>query len=186
MTFAAFVNCIVAMAMFAYKSHSVDASRKVKALLHFMWKAVNQGDKRKLAVASRGSQSSVHSGSLNQFGASVFCDFFLGMWTKEGFPNYTDAIQAQPSSGADVLKRLLGAFQTEGLSDGGGAPDAEAKAEELAAEAAKEGSKAGGQSDGRPRILHGFLLAALFRTRPELSEMVYLELLGRQHDHEIV
>ncbi len=180
MSFSAFCHSLVAMAMLAYRTHPISAKNKVKGLLHFMWKAVNQGDKKKNAVAARGNNGAVsHAGSLNQFGAGVFCDFFIRLWTLEGFPNYTEVSKDKPSTGSDVLKRIL----ASALKD---REEQEDVAEEKAGPAEAATVMPASKVPAGPVVLHGFLLAALFRTRPELSEMVYLELLGRKNSRDDV
>jgi len=174
MSFHTFCHALVALAMLAYRAHSTSPRNKVMALLHFMWKSINQGDTQKKAL-SRSSTGASHAGSLNQFGGGLFCDYFIQVWTREGYPNYTDTQEHKPISGSELLKRLFSNMRSVG--DGEGV--AEEKIAEAAAEAAAaaevEKAKTGGTV-----VLPGFLLAALFRTRPELSELVYLELLGRK------
>jgi len=173
MTFHALCHALVAMAMLAYRARTIRPQNKVLALLHFMWKAVNQGDKQKMALSRSSGGGGSHAGSLNQFGAGPFCDFFIQAWARDGYPNYTDTPTGTQASGVEVLKKLLSSSM-RGSEDGGGA--AEEKAEEKAAAAA---GSAAVQKTGTV-VLHGFLLAALFRTRPELSELVYLKLADRK------
>jgi len=63
MTFTAFTQSLVAMAMLAYKEHQISPRNKVMALLHFMWKAVNQGDKAKSALSRSGGGGASHAGT---------------------------------------------------------------------------------------------------------------------------
>jgi len=129
-----------------------------------------------------------HAGSLNQFGGGIFCDFFIQLWTKEGFPNYTDVARSSAASGMDVLKKILEATSKEAgdaagadaaAGEGEGEGAGEEKEEEEGAKSAEEAAVVGKIGTV---VLHGFLLAALFRTRPELAELVHLELVGRKDE----
>ena len=123
-------------------------------------------------------------GSLNQFGGGIFCDFFIQLWTKEGFPNYTDVARNNAASGMDVLKKILeatskAAEDAEGADAATGDGEGEEKEEEEGTKSAEEAAVVGKTGTV---VLHGFLLAALFRTRPELAELVHLELVGRKNE----
>jgi len=192
MNFDAFCATLIHMALLAYRNchPSVTPVNKIKALLCFMWRAVNQSDKRERTAKMRGQSSTSHAGSLNMFGAGHFADFYLETWQKEGFPDYTSPSEESAAVGRIVLSHLTGE-STEG--EGGGAGEA--------AEDGGDASTAGEKNTRRPGTrrassapmlpaeetkddkagakqitLHGFQLAALFRCRPELAEMIFLEI----------
>jgi hypothetical protein len=181
MSFGNFCDAILAMAMLAYRTAPVTGQNKVKSLLQFMWRGVNQSDKRTQAVAVRTAMSSnQHAGSLNQFGSGAFCDFFLKQWISEDFPNYTEPAKPPQELGSNVLSRIIGSrFKTD---EDDNANDSEEGDEESKGNGNGDGD---GDAEDKPKgkgqtgenvVLHGFLLAALFRTQPELAEMVYLEM----------
>jgi hypothetical protein len=183
MAFGQFCDAIVAMAMLAYRDADVKSTNKVKALLHFMWRGVNQSDKRNKAANSKTQTSGQHAGSLNHYGSGPFCDNFLKHWIAEGFPNYSTPPTEAPPTGSQVLQRIM----TEGFEDAGNKDD-EGSEEDAPVESATEAAapKEWHIDDTRPPVvMHAFLLAALFRTRPELAEMVYLKLKDVQTDQEI-
>ncbi len=149
-----------------------------------MWRGVNRSDKKATALMTRDSKSSgQHAGSLNQFGSGAFCDFFIKQWIHEGFPNYTEVTKPALSSGSAVLKRIVESSfkhaegkegEEDAISGGGGRGDNEEKAEDTGS-----GDNISRDAEKHPRkrkILHGFMLAALFRTRPELAEMIHMEI----------
>ena len=189
MAFGSFCDAIVAMAMLAYRNspEGVSSKNKAKALLHFMWRGVNQADKSKKAAQQAKTLSSVqHAGSLNQYGSGAFCDFFIKQWTQDGYPNYSEPPRASTPSGSQVLRRII---SPDGEGSGGDSEDDDEEEEEEEGEEKEPEASAGGAAAGsgdaaglvkgqyqEPVVLHGFLLAALFRTRPELAELVHLEL----------
>jgi len=86
MAFGSFCDAIVAMALLAYRDApaGVSSQNKAKALLHFMWRGVNQADKsKKAATATKAISSVQHAGSLNQYVAPSFLPFcFLSVLAK--------------------------------------------------------------------------------------------------------
>ena len=88
----------------------------------------------------------------------------------------------------DVLKKILEAT-SKAAEDAEGADAAtgegeekEEKEEKEKEEGAKSAEEAAVVGKTGTVVLHGFLLAALFRTRPELAELVHLELVGRKNE----
>ena len=75
----------------------------MKALLLFMWKAVNDSEKTMQMVRNdRSNKLSSYAGSLNLFGCGLFSDCFLANWIKDGFPDYTDLSHTDSRSGMSV------------------------------------------------------------------------------------
>ncbi len=193
MVFSNFCDAIVAMATFAYRNNAITPVNKVKALLHFMWRAVNQTETR--AKIARGSvkASSQHAGSLNHFGSGPFSDHFLRHWIDEGFPNYSTPPTETVAKGTDVLQRIItkrfggGDKGKDGDDDDDDDEGSEAQGSEQVghAQAADEAKGGSVSAPGEPVVLHGFVLAALFRVRPELAEMMYLEGQGLQLNSEL-
>jgi hypothetical protein len=191
MNFDAFSQCIVFMALFAYRDahHTVTAPNKVKALLLHMWRASGSLEKRSKAAMAKGRDGHSHAGSLNMFGSGTFNDQFIKNWTAEGFPNYSSPVLRKVESGRHVLNRLVKTY-----SANGGAPASPLKGSDLASES-KSGATStsslfnsqeikedgsGGDDEGvetaKKNILYGFQISALFRTKPELAEMMHLEI----------
>ena len=77
---------------------------KVKAILLYMWKAVNDSEKTmKLVSNNRANTLSQFAGSLNVFGSGAFSDQFLSNWLKDGFIDYgTHIFDDGEKSGAAV------------------------------------------------------------------------------------
>lgn len=210
MNFDAFCQCIVYMALFAYRKahHTVTAPNKVKALLLHMWRASGALEKRSKAANAKGRTGHSHAGSLNTFGSGSFNDQFIKIWTAEGFINYSSPVVRELESGRSVVNRLIETYSLHG-----GAPSSPKKSkgkdqeEAMGAEVKKkrdslaavllggnglsmddDGDKAdkvaekdppnesSTQESQKKDILYGFQLSALFRTRPELAEMIYLEI----------
>ncbi len=199
MNFDAFCQCVVFMALFAYRQshHTVTAPNKVKALLLHMWRASGALEKRSKAANAKGRSGHSHAGSLNMFGSGSFNDQFIKIWTAEGFPNYASPVIPEQESGRSIVDRLV---QTYGLH--GDAPASPKKSEKIQSGEIKkkrdslaamllggDSTKMGGNTekedepvaegsaeDPKKSILYGFQLSALFRTRPELAEMIHLEI----------
>ena len=205
---AMFHSVLINMALLAYRDchPTVLPHNKVKALLNFMWRAVNCSTKvDRLAVSSRkDSAASAHAGHLNMYGAGAFSDFFLAQWIGEptnerlaaadpdahyellaaghlythSMPDYTAPIEEPRPDGRLCLRKIvkspemLAATRTRAKSQSQDGLD-------VSAGAASCRAGANPPSDSRPSILHDFQLAALFRLRPELGELVHLEI--RQH-----
>lgn len=203
MTFGMFSTAVLTMAMVAYKENDacVSAANKTRALLHFMWRAVNTSAKTKNATAN------IRASRLASYGSGVFCDSFLKIWTADGFPNYNAVVAVAPTTGQSVLTRILenkfldGAAETKvtrkgargrtqstatlgsAISTGSaGEETKDAKPEQVVNPYVEgfEGTKE------NPVVLHGFVVAALFRTRPELAELVALKLQEmEEHDQDL-
>lgn len=103
MNFENFLRSIMYMAFIAYRdaNPSVSIANKVKAILLYMWKAVNDNQKtRSLVSNNRNNTLSHFAGALNVFGSGMFSDLFLSNWMKDGFPDYsagTDSGQGNKS-----------------------------------------------------------------------------------------
>jgi len=79
-----------------------------------------------------------------------------------------------------VLRRIIAADDDgdDSYSDGSG------DGQEAAAGVAGSGANTDAGA-GEPVVLPGFLLAALFRARPELAELVHLELKSQGPSHDL-
>jgi len=195
---------LINMALLAYRnSHpSVLPHNKVKSLLNYMWRAVNCSERvDRLALARKGVSSS-HAGSLNMYGSGAFSDFYLAQWIGEptgdelrerepdkyremlltgylypkSMPDYTAAIEEPP---VDAQRRLAKIVREQ-----------KEVTNQLRNQAAADGAKKNPTADGalppppptavslssQTIVLHDFQLAALFRLRPEIGELIYLEI----------
>ncbi len=181
MAFEQFCECLFLMALFAYRHAHPTVTRinKVKALLLFMWRASGAIDKRSKAANAKGKVGSSHAGSLNMHGSGAFNDHFIKIWTAEGFPNYSSPVVEQTESGRSILNRLTASAAAKGVTvnsprkaskptSDAGVTDGDDKDDDNTENASVEGNK--------KDILYGFQIAALFRARPEIAEMFYLEI----------
>lgn len=179
MGFEQFCDCLFLMAVFAYRHAHATVTRqnKVKALLLFMWRASGATDKRAKAANAKGKVGQSHAGSLNMFGSGAFNDHFIRQWTAEGFPNYSSPVVKQMESGRSILDRLIATAAARGVT-----ANSPRKAAKGATGTMNESDKAGEEAqeeslEGKKKdILYGFQIAALFRARPEIAEMCYLEM----------
>jgi len=109
MSFELFKRAVLYMAFIAYQRchEALKPVSKVKALLLFMWKAVNDSDKTMQMVRNdRSNKLSSHAGSLNLFGSGLFSDSFLAGWIKDGFPDYTDLKHVDGRSDLMILRSI--------------------------------------------------------------------------------
>lgn len=86
-----FYRALVYMSFVAYRDvpPSVSPENRAKALLLYMWKAVNDSDKTQRLVRSNRSHTLTQfAGSLNLFGSGSFSDTFLAHWMKDNFIDY--------------------------------------------------------------------------------------------------
>jgi hypothetical protein len=114
MSFDMFCKALVFMAFVAYRDADprIQPQNKVKAILLYMWKAVNDNEKTARLVASnRANTLSQFAGSLNVFGSGAFSDLFLNNWLKDGFIDYATHIVDDPEkSGVTVSLSLNCSF----------------------------------------------------------------------------
>lgn len=112
MSFDLFLRALVYMSFVAYRDvpSAVSADSKVKALLLYMWKAVNDSDKTARLVRSNRSHTLTQfAGSLNLFGSGLFSDAFLAHWMKDSFVDYsTPRNDRNLSTGAAIVKGIVG------------------------------------------------------------------------------
>jgi hypothetical protein len=93
MDFDRFLRSILLMSLLAYRGvHSrVLPVEKTKALLLYMWRAINSREKTEQAVNSRYGASKLvegHAGSLNVHGSGMFSVTLQEMWKEDGFSSY--------------------------------------------------------------------------------------------------
>jgi hypothetical protein len=96
------------MAYIAYRDvdSRVTAPNKVKAILLYMWKAVNDNDKAmRLVNSNRSNTLSQFAGSLNIFGSGSFSDSFLSSWLKDNFTDYASFFHDDHGSAAGAMVR---------------------------------------------------------------------------------
>jgi len=111
MSFDMFCRAIIYMAFLAYRD--VDAritpASKVKAILLFMWKAVNDSEKTMRMISNNRSNTLSHfAGSLNVFGSGAFSDLLLSNWVKDNFIDYaTFVVDNTEKSGVLMLKSVV-------------------------------------------------------------------------------
>ena len=179
MGFEQFCDCLLLMALFAYRDahHTVTLPSKVKALLLFMWRASGAMDKRAKAANAKGKIGQSHAGSLNMFGSGAFNDHFIKLWTAEGFPNYSSAVIPKMESGRSILDRLTATAHARGVPTNSPQKTVKGTIDEKDDEAQDGDSDGTKDEDSKQKeILYGFQIAALFRARPEIAEMMHLEL----------
>lgn len=136
MSFDLFCKALLALAAVGYRDcpSSVCPADRVRALLLYMWKTVNDSDNktvRKVTSSSRAAAVSSHAGSLNLFGSGQFSDQFLAQWVKDGFRDYTlpPDSEAVKADGVKMVKRLVGLAAEAEASSSGAAPAAPAGSE---------------------------------------------------------
>ena len=144
-----------------------------------MWRSVNSSEKTAKAVNDRYGVSSRtvegHAGSLNIHGSGLFSDMFLHAWQSEGFPSYITTESAREDS-QEVLKKVVENHTATNTTR----PEIDeiltspSKAK-TAASAKQTRNKTRGTSAGPP-VIYGYQIAELFLRKPELAELVYLEL----------
>lgn len=93
MDFDRFLRSIMLMSLLAYRDvHArVLPIEKTKALLLYMWRAINSREKTEQAVNSRYGASKLvegHAGSLNVHGSGMFSVTLQEMWKDDGFSSY--------------------------------------------------------------------------------------------------
>jgi hypothetical protein len=93
MDFDRFLRSILLMSLLSYRGvHSrVLPVEKTKALLLYMWRAINSREKTEQAVNSRYGASKLvegHAGSLNVHGSGMFSVTLQEMWKEDGFSSY--------------------------------------------------------------------------------------------------
>jgi len=108
-----FCQSILALAAVAYRDcpSAVSSADKVKALLLYMWKAVNDSDNKTVRkiTSTRANAAASHAGSLNLFGSGRFSDQFLAQWVNDGFRDYTIVLGSDAKSdGVKMVKKLVG------------------------------------------------------------------------------
>jgi len=105
MSFDMFCQSILALASVAYRDCSplVPPADKVRALLLYMWKTVNDNDNKTVRkiTSTRAHTNAVssHAGSLNLFGSGQFSDQFLSHWVKDNFRDYTTEVVDPEAAG---------------------------------------------------------------------------------------
>jgi hypothetical protein len=110
MTFDTFCSSIILMGLVAYRESPVPPADKVKAILLFMWRAVNSNETALKAVNDRYGVSSRtvqgHAGSLNIHGSGLFSDLFLLSWQADGFSNYI-TLENKKEDPSEVLSKIV-------------------------------------------------------------------------------
>jgi hypothetical protein len=224
MTFDTFCSSVILMALIAYRESLVPPADKVKAILLFMWRAVNSNETALKAVNDRYGVSSRtvqgHAGSLNIHGSGLFSDLFLLSWQADGFPNYI-TLETKKEDPTEVLSKIVRNHtltspvkeqvlhviddvqqaikvanrrarvermdqedQEEMYGSGGGGDDRggygtmamgseEEKRNRFRTISADGGAAMFG---GEPAALYGYHIAELFARKPELAELIYLEM----------
>lgn len=111
MTFDLFLKALVYMAFVAFRDapRSVASEDCVRALLLYMWKAVNDSDKTQRLVRSNRSHTLTQfAGSLNLFGSGQFSDAFLAHWMRDQFIDYASPrVDKSLVVGSTVVKSVV-------------------------------------------------------------------------------
>ena len=163
-------------------------------------------DRLAVAGRAKGSaSSSSHAGSLNMFGAGPFSAFYLDQWIGEptgqdirerdpdlyreqlltghlypqSMPDYTAPPEEPHVDGKTRLAKIVREQQEGALrlreARAAAMPPSPDAADLLAAPPPPPPLPSAAPSN-EPAVLHDFQLAALFRLRPEIGELVYLEI----------
>lgn len=150
MSFAHFCEAVILMAYLAHREFDgsvVTPANKVKALLLYMWKAVNDSSKSNRRIAeNRSNVLTSYAGSLNIYGSGVFSDLFLNNWTKDGFRDYTLPVETGDSrNNTMVLQSVVGEHldgqSSSGSSSGTQTPTSTFSALSISATVRSGGSK---------------------------------------------
>lgn len=219
MTFDTFCSSIILMGLVAYRESPVSPADKVKAILLFMWRAVNSNETALKAVNDRYGVSSRtvqgHAGSLNIHGSGLFSDMFLLAWQADGFSNYI-TLENKKEDPSEVLSKIVqNHTQSSPVRDNilnvidsvqesikvsnrrarmeRGDQSAKDEFEEDIFEFGSEeekrnrfrsisdsGSLGYGLSGANSVALYGYHIAELFARKPELAELIYLEMRNSQ------
>lgn len=166
LNFDTFCTSLILMALTAHRESSASPANKVKTLLVFMWRAINSPDVTQRAVTDRYmSDVKSHAGSLNIFGSGLFSDSLLSMWQKDRYPNYLASAEKEDDS-QQILERVAGYHSAvdANLSGISQRSQTESRKRELT-------KRKTGKSE-----LYGYQIAELFLRKPELAELVYLEI----------
>lgn len=98
------------MARLAYPSPRVLLHNKVKGILLYMWKNINDSEKTmRMINTSRGHTLSSYAGSLNVFGSGMFSDHFLSYWSYQDFIDYPtigEKEREDTRSAQKILKKI--------------------------------------------------------------------------------
>lgn len=176
LNFDTFCTSLILMALTAYReSPAASPANKVKTLLVFMWRAINSPDVTQRAVTDRYmSDVKSHAGSLNIFGSGLFSDTLLTMWQNDRYPNYLASAEKVDDS-LQILERVAGYHSAvDGNVSGISQRTAtETRKRELT-------KRRTGKSE-----LYGYQIAELFSRKPELAELVYLEIQNCQDILEV-
>jgi hypothetical protein len=231
MTFDTFCSSVILMGLIAYRDSPVPPADKVKAILLFMWRAVNSNETALKAVNDRYGVSSRtvqgHAGSLNIHGSGLFSDLFLLSWQADGFPNYI-TLETKKEDPSEVLSKIVHHHTVSssvketvlhviddvqqsikkanrrarvermdrkdqdedemfGGEDGYGGVTLGTEEEKRnrfrtisESGGGSMGAFGGGGGGGEPVALYGYHIAELFARKPELAELVYLEMRNSQ------
>jgi hypothetical protein len=241
MTFDTFCSSIILMGLVAYRESPVPPADKVKAILLFMWRAVNSNETALKAVNDRYGVSSRtvrgHAGSLNIHGSGLFSDLFLLSWQADGFSNYI-TLENKKEDPSEVLSKIVhnhthsspvkettlhvidevqesikvanrraramamgdrrgNQFQNEDeMTDemgqlsygedslyGFGGSGEEKERQRNRFRSISDHASLGGAGGGEAVALYGYHIAELFARKPELAELIYLEM--RNHNHSL-
>lgn len=217
MTFDTFCKSIILMGLIAYRESTVSPADKVKAILLFMWRAVNSTDTAIKAVNDRYGVSSRtvqgHAGSLNIHGSGLFSDMFLLSWQADGFPNYIThenkkedpnevlskivSNHTQTSPIKDNILNVIGEIQqstmrkTRMIRDTNFGYGEDGDDDDNNNDNRNDDEFGGGmsgvqrfynededfpQQQQQQVALYGYQIAELFLRKPEIAELIYLEM----------
>mgnify|MGYP003385037472 CR=1 FL=1 len=167
LNFDTFCTSLILMALTVHRDSTASPENKVKTLLVFMWRAINSSEVTERAVTDRYmSDVKSHAGSLNIFGSGLFSDTLLVMWQKDRYPNYIAAVEKDDDSQV-ILERVAGYHS---------AVDGNLSA---ISQRTKRESRVKKQNNDRKTgkaELYGYQIAELFSRKPEMAELVYLEI----------
>jgi hypothetical protein len=154
------------MALTVHQESTASPANKVKALLVFMWRAINSSEITEKAVSDRYmSDVKSHAGSLNIFGSGLFSDSLLTMWQNDRYPNYIAALEKVDDSMV-ILERVAGYHSTVDNNVSGISQRTVSESRKKEKSQRKKGKSE----------LYGYQIAELFSRKPEMAELVYLEI----------
>lgn len=168
LNFDTFCTSLILMALTVHRDAppSVSPANKVKALLVYMWRAINSSEITEKAVSDRYmSDVKSHAGSLNIFGSGHFSDTLLAMWQGDRYCNYVAVVEKEDDS-LVVLERVAGYHSAVDGNLSGLSQHSAKESKRKSTKPRKKGSQE----------LYGYQIAELFSRKPEMAELVYLEI----------
>lgn len=200
MKFDMFLKAIIHLALLGFGQHyspEITPLLKVKALMLHMWKLLNKNETALKAVKANTKMFGSSRASFNLYGSSVFSDHFLKIWMADEFSEYVIAIvnPVNAGLGEEVVTRIddVAARADDDASlftpmgdEGPGSPAGTTTSDAArlinaignvsAGETSDDGERPVKFAPGSTVTLDGEDLALLLKRKPEIAELLILEL----------